>query len=341
MPTTSLAPMPGGLDRDIPVLVIDAVSDISDPLIHYLAQHVHCPITAVVDSSHAGGAWEASMTKLGVRVHHLGRFHLHAEKRQLVAAHPRVFLYAMDRMRTVATPLGDRPQPVAEIGAELASWVQACQEENSQHVVYVSTASPERFVRVGEGSLERVHASLEAKLTQGTGVQRWTVLRPVSVMSLRTPTRLESGWEEPSKVLARLDPSMPQQLIAPDDVARIAGLAFTHPAEYGRRTLDLAGDCLSPEEEARTRTVVLRIPARVFMDPQWVLAGLQGRPLVPVDATRAMLPGVQRYSEWFAAKMKVWFASQGKGHRDDVLVQKKSSSNLLVPPVSRIHRKSF
>jgi len=62
-----------------------------------------------------------------------------------------------------------------------------------------------------------------------------------------------------------LRPEKERQLIAVEDIAVIAALAFSNPSEYGGKTLELAGDALTESQLAETFTKVIGRPVGLSM----------------------------------------------------------------------------
>jgi uncharacterized protein YbjT (DUF2867 family) len=94
-----------------------------------------------------------------------------------------------------------------------------------------------------------------------------TILRPVSFMdnfaTYNRPT-LENG----ELVLGlAVGPEIPMQLIAVDDIGAFAALAFDRPDRFAGRTLEIAGDALTPPEIAQTFGRVCGVPARFRQVP--------------------------------------------------------------------------
>ena len=315
-----------------PVLVVDGDSDVALGLIQALAP-TGCPITAIIGDNHEAPrpGWSALMQQLGVRVTTLGLFALHSEKRRIVAAHPRVFVHTFFRFHRIPSGKSSVMESGLTYWPEVEGWIRACHEERVGHVVYVSTASPElfRYDQYGDHCVESMHYHMEQRIRNGPngqspGIQHWTILRPVSLMTVRVPSQLMTGWEDPTRVIARMDPSIPQQLIAPEDVGRIGAVVFTQGERFFSQTIDLAADSLSAIQEAETRSQLLGAPVvcdRQFWDAyvscrgccgQWcadsqatlVVAKYAERQPVSIDATRSLLPDLQDYRSWFQHKMQ-------------------------------------
>jgi uncharacterized protein YbjT (DUF2867 family) len=94
-----------------------------------------------------------------------------------------------------------------------------------------------------------------------------TVLRPVSFMeNFATYTRPVLNDGELVVNLA-VQPDIPMQLITVRDIGAFAAIAFDRPADYLDRTVELAGDVLTPPEIAATFGRVCNLPARYNQVP--------------------------------------------------------------------------
>lgn len=273
------------------------------------------------------------MQRLGVNVvHHDNLFslHKHEERRRLVAAHPSVFLYIHPHMNARDN---HAVSDAARQRDHLDEWLQACHDEKAEHVVYVSTASPAVFFDSDNRyqAAESICWEMEGRLQSEQGIRHWTILRPVSLMSLELPSHpmdyeYQHLWEEPTRIFARCDPAVRQQLIAPADVGRIAALVLTQPSKEGStfygRTIELSSESLSVKEEAQVRADILG-KSVVWDDDEWkrfmrgpgccfwdmasvafIVPALPRRQLVSVEATRELLPSLQDYRTWFMERVK-------------------------------------
>jgi len=322
----------------------------ADALIEQLRASPQCPpITAVVRGSWtASDEWCDRMAAAGVTVvveqdNWLGSSCLSiggkkldnkdgvGARRELVAAHPQVVLMVAFSWERVYVGDGQYCNVMGGTRRRTHTlWIDACSHQRAQHVVYVSTASCQLFHWRSEGDhcIESLHYEMEVQLyDKAGGIQRWTVLRPVSLMCCRVPkyTNYElHGLVDFTTVTARIDPTTRQQLIAPSDVGRIAALVLLNSAAYHNAVLELAADCLSPNEEAEVRSAVMGTPARVdsqywtyYSDPgpcwgchkgesDWIVPAYAQRAVVSVEATRALLLSLLDYAGWVASKREQW-----------------------------------
>ena len=309
----------------------------ADALIVALAATERCPITAVTQPDCATAEWRARMSALGVHVDTEACSHWdrsRSAKRRLLAAHARVFLVRPFRWcvcTTETATYAENGHPSEAPAQEAASWIDLCAAEGTRHVVYVSTASPQLFhaLNHSRNCLESMHSDMERRLAEARGIQHYTVLQPVSLMSavcapLRVGTRAY-GHVDLTCVVARCDPLLPQQLIAPADVGRIGALVLSQGgAMWHGRAVELSADRLSCVEEAAVRSEVLGRPVQV--DDQWWETGvgwfwccgparrkgysiwavpaLTMRADVSVEETRSLLPSLMDYRTWLANEMK-------------------------------------
>jgi len=133
-----------------------------------------------------------------------------------------------------------------------------------------------------------------------------TVLRPTTFMENYTlpPQGLADGvLYEPTA------PDVPIGLIAVDDIGYFAALAFRRPERFLGRTVDLAGDFLTPPEIARAMSAALgrtfeyrHVPASSLRNE--IVAALyawvngEGYPKIDLDALRADHPGLMTFDAW-------------------------------------------
>jgi hypothetical protein len=262
-----------------------------------LASSGTCPITAVPHHS-ATAEWDARMAALGVHVdrsdHNL---FAHAARRRLIAAHPRVFIYYMNRFE-IMTGNGHHPVRGERVIDRLLNWLRACHDERARQVAYVSTASPELFR--DRPCLENCHCELEAKLRQlqaESGIQHFTILRPVSIMTVLVPSDYHQfGQPRPLRVLVHCDPRVQRQFIAAEDVGRIAARVLLQGEPFYERTLELSADRLSATQEATLRSEVAQRAVQCDTEDwtsytSWLPCGvfcaeIASRWMVPQDAQR-------------------------------------------------------
>jgi uncharacterized protein YbjT (DUF2867 family) len=111
-----------------------------------------------------------------------------------------------------------------------------------QHLVYTSVQSAEDLSRVGgDGNKWEIEQYIH---TLGLPV---TILRPCLFMD----DLLDPRYGVPNGTFAiAFQPDVLIGLIAADDIGAFATLAFEHPGEYLGKTIEIAGDALTPSQVA-------------------------------------------------------------------------------------------
>jgi uncharacterized protein YbjT (DUF2867 family) len=200
---------------------------------------------------------------------------------------------------------GDLPDPDPGRNARRGrALVDAAAAAGVAHLVY-SSAAP-----VGRGSGVphfEATAEVEAHL-HARGVPA-TVLRPVFFMenwSYLVPKAPGGGREGG----VALDSDTPLQMIAVDDIARIAVDCFERPGDLAGATLEIAGDELTVRQVADAFTAADGVPARVARTPLDELrdrapylvdfyAWLDGAGYgADIDALRRRWPDLLTFAEW-------------------------------------------
>src|SRR5262249_43424762 len=111
-----------------------------------------------------------------------------------------------------------------------------------QHFVYSSVQSAEDLARVGGDAAKwQIEQYIKA-----LGLPA-TTLRPCFFMETLIAARSDvpSGAASGAFAIA-IKPDVPMGLIAADDIGAFAALAFEHPDEYLGKTIEIAGDVLTP-----------------------------------------------------------------------------------------------
>ncbi|MCF6470187.1 NAD-dependent epimerase/dehydratase family protein [Nonomuraea sp. MG754425] len=142
-----------------------------------------------------------------------------------------------------------------------------------------------------------------------------TVLRPVRFMTNYLGLGLGRGIDGLSNGVHRhlFPPDEPMQVIALEDIAEFAALAFADPARFAGRTLDLAGDEPTPVAAAAAITEATGIPIRYeqFTDEEAARLGPQiaetrkrwqagHRWRADIEALRVIHPGLRTLADWLA-----------------------------------------
>ena len=184
------------------------------------------------------------------------------------------------------------------------NFADAAKAAGVEHFVYSSVGSADE--KTGIPHFESKFRIEEHIKTIGLD---YTILRPVSFME---------GWDQEEIVEGRLvhalDPDVPQQYIAVEDIGVFAAMAFDDPARWLGRELDIAGDELTMTELAGifTRVTGKRV---VYSQVPWTeLEPAWGAELTTmfrwfndvgysadVDALRVEHPGLQTVEEFLRA----------------------------------------
>lgn len=153
--------------------------------------------------------------------------------------------------------------------------VEAAKAAGVRHFVYASVGGADKQARF------RFLAKREIELYLQASGLRATVLRPAGFMeSYVNPLfGLQQGT-----LTEATRPDVPVKLITVDDIGVFAKLAFRRPDEFAGRTLELAGDAITPPQIAAA------------------IAQATGRELryvpLPIEAVRQMNETVARLYEW-------------------------------------------
>ncbi|MFE6858873.1 NmrA/HSCARG family protein [Nocardia sp. NPDC057668] len=141
-----------------------------------------------------------------------------------------------------------------------------------------------------------------------------TVLRPVLFMDNFATYNKPALVENELILSLAVAPGKPMALISIRDIGEFAALAFDRPEEFLGRTLEIAGDVLTPTEIAETLSRTAGLPYRTVRIP---IAGLRAfdeqvakmfeffdvdsSPAPDVTTLRAAHPGLQSLETWVRA----------------------------------------
>jgi uncharacterized protein YbjT (DUF2867 family) len=155
-----------------------------------------------------------------------------------------------------------------------------------------------------------------------------TILRPASFMENFT-----GGYAlRDSALVMGLEPNVPQQVMAVDDVGVIAALAFGRPREWIGRVVDLAGDELTPAQMAAAIADAIGRPLAYVQIPiETIRQGSEDFAFaniwlnergyrVDLPATRRIHPGLMDFRTWLdttgTAQIKAFLDAQRAGEGD-------------------------
>jgi uncharacterized protein YbjT (DUF2867 family) len=118
----------------------------------------------------------------------------------------------------------------------------AAREASIQHFIYSSMQSAEEIAHVGGDASKW---ELEQYI-QALGLPA-TILRPCFFMeTLIAPRSDVPGGTSSDTFAIAIKPDVTMGLIAVDDIGAFAAIAFEHPEQYLSKTIEIAGDILTP-----------------------------------------------------------------------------------------------
>ncbi|WP_149260444.1 NmrA family NAD(P)-binding protein [Actinomadura sp. K4S16] len=169
------------------------------------------------------------------------------------------------------------------------------------------------FSTVASASSESPHSRGKALIEKylRDHIAQPTVLRPVRFMT----NYLGVGWgiDGISDGVHRhiFAPHRPMQVIALEDVAEFAALAFADPARFAGRTLELAGDEPTPVEAAAAISEATGVPVRYRQLTDGEAAAINpeiaatrkrwqdgDRWHADIEALRVIHPGLRTFTDW-------------------------------------------
>lgn len=236
------------------------------------------PVLVIGATGRQGGATARQLLARGWRVHALVRDPaapaaqtLHAEGAELVAGDlddPASLRRAMDGAHGVFLALnmmvGPRISAEGVVAEERRgrAVVEIAKESGIEHLVYSSLNG------AGEGSGIPYYESKE-RIEERIGelAVPATILRPVSFMdNFATYNRPRLEGREVVVGLA-VEPEIPMQLIAVQDIGAFAAIAFARPGHFLGRTVEIAGDVRTPAQIAEAFGRACGRPARFRQVP--------------------------------------------------------------------------
>jgi uncharacterized protein YbjT (DUF2867 family) len=178
----------------------------------------------------------------------------------------------------MATPFGKGATVDAE-EQHAKNLVDAAKANGVQHVVYSSVGGAER--KSGVPHFENKFRVEQYIRELGL---RATILRPAVFMDMLANAPLPMRMVLYAALTAEMGTQKQLQLVAVDDIAAFASMAFRRPDEFVGRALELAGDSLSIPDLARAfrratgkrfgwmalpRALVRRMPAEMSLMMRW------------------------------------------------------------------------
>ncbi|WP_278263835.1 NmrA family NAD(P)-binding protein [Nocardia sp. AG03] len=282
---------------ELPVLVTGATGQQGGATARRLLADGH-PVRALVRDADSDGARALATAGAELAV---GTFEDAAALRAAVTGTRAVFLVP------VATYTGDGWDITDEARHGIAV-VEAAVAAGVEQIVFTGVASAGDPKSWGMQGKVRIEESVAA-----SGL-RYTLLRPVRFMENYLLQGSPVDGVRPGGEHYHLFPAdRPLQMIAVDDIAAIAALAFADPDGWHGRTLDLAGEAITPVDAA---TVIGRATGRPVhyreateaeadaIGPQlgnvWRLSRQTGGWHADIPALRALYPGLTSLSDWLA-----------------------------------------
>ncbi|MBP2327615.1 uncharacterized protein YbjT (DUF2867 family) [Kibdelosporangium banguiense] len=218
---------------------------------------------------------------------------------------------------SVQPPGGDE----FELGTNV---VDAAAAVGVDHLVYASVAGVDRANNIGSwATKQRIEQHIRS-----TGLPT-TFLQPVKFMeNLTHPRFLDTAT---GQLKEPWDPDTATQVIAVDDIAVFAGIAFADPATYTGQALELAGDELSHKDMAAAITEAIgRTVTYQHLTPELLAAhypelarnyqaaldfmGKNGGWHADIPALRVIHPGLMDFRTWLdrvgGAKISALFTDQ-------------------------------
>lgn len=138
-----------------------------------------------------------------------------------------------------------------------------------------------------------------------------TILRPVSFMDNFVTYNRPVLDDGELVVSLAVRPQLPMQLISVADIGAFAAIAFDRPDQFAGRTVEIAGDILTPPQIAQTFGRVCGLPARFRQTPIEQVRAFDAQlaqmftffnehpsELADLSALRAEHPGLMRLETW-------------------------------------------
>ena len=141
-----------------------------------------------------------------------------------------------------------------------------------------------------------------------------TILRPVSFMDNFATYNRPVLEDRELVVSLAVRPELPMQLISVRDIGAFAAIAFGRPDQFLGRTVEIAGDILTPPQIAETFARVCGLPARFRQTPIEQIRAFDAQlaqmftffnehpaELADLPALREEHPGLMRLETWLRA----------------------------------------
>jgi uncharacterized protein YbjT (DUF2867 family) len=180
----------------------------------------------------------------------------------------------------------------------------AAKDAGVTHLVHSSSVGVDRSI---ESEMDMLQRKAEAeRAIRGSGVP-WTILRPSAFMenTFDSPRELRDG-----ALVSLLRADTYEPLIAADDIAAFAAIAFADPEAHAGKVYDLAGDDMTQADKAALigRVVGREVPyvgitvEQIAADSPTTakMIGIINRHRLDVDiaALRRIHPGLLTFEQW-------------------------------------------
>ncbi|WP_067669689.1 NmrA family NAD(P)-binding protein [Nocardia miyunensis] len=283
------------------------------------AQHDRILVTGATGKQ--GGATARTLLAEGIPVRALVRDPDAPAARALAELGAELAIGDFDAPDTIAAAVSDVRAvfgvPPAAFGPD--GWDVELEATRGEALVAASRAAGvEQFVFTGVASFARnerwgVNGKLRIERAVADSGMRYTLLRPVRFMEnyLAQGFLVDGIHDGVNRHLFPAD--LPIQMIAVDDIAAVAALAFAEPDRLHGRTLGLAGDQLTMREAAARITEAIGIPVRYEEIPEseaaergpeirnvWRLAREGDTWRADIPALREIHPGLRSFDTWLA-----------------------------------------
>lgn len=198
----------------------------------------------------------------------------------------------------------------ADVEGEFArgrALIDAAAAVGVEHAVFTGVASTPGRLGGSEGK-RRIEEHLRER------IRSVTVLRPVRFMSNylgSIPVGLDGIVQGVHRQV--FPPDEPAQIIAVEDIAEFAALAFDQPDRFAGRTLELAGDAPTPTEAVAAISEATGVPVRYEQITHAEAAALNpeiartreswaagSRWHADIEALRVIHPGLRTLADWLA-----------------------------------------
>ncbi|MBU3060079.1 NmrA/HSCARG family protein [Nocardia sp. NEAU-G5] len=264
-----------------------------------------------------GGAVAARLLADGWQVRALTRNPDSSQARALTEAGAEVVQGSMEDAVTIARYVDGaygvfnvHPGPLAPEQDEVSAGkniVDAAVKYGVAHLVYSSALGVDRGVQPNKGEIEQYIAS------QGISA---TVLRPSSFMENLYSQSATVGVRD-GALRTPAAPHVRQQFIALDDIGALTALALARADDYRGRSLDLAGDVLTPPEVAAALSAAIGHEVPYIQRPLDELRQINERfargyellnngdgsvPDIDIDKLRVLHPDLMTLETWLARR---------------------------------------